>query len=109
MELNKIDTSTQEGKWLMAAVAILTTSKSITLQGEIKDGTCITPMGMLDKINSLSEYMYEKAGVWGVDISWKILYDERDLGNVMKPQDCRFIGDSRKECEDFVTRHKPVL
>ena len=40
-------------------------------------------------------------GVFGVDINWKIQFDAKDLGNVMKPEDCRFTG-TQKECSDFI-------
>jgi hypothetical protein len=45
-------------------------------------------------------------GVYGVDINWNIQWDKSDLGNVMKSQDCRFIG-SEKECIKFIEKYKP--
>ena len=42
--------------------------------------------------------------VCAVDIKWNIKQHATDLSNVMKPEDCRYIG-TYKECINFLARN----
>lgn len=46
-------------------------------------------------------------GVYGVTVDWVLKWDDRDLGNVMKSEECRFIGNGI-ECLKFIKENKPV-
>ncbi len=43
--------------------------------------------------------------VCGVNLDWVIVCHPKNLGNVMKAKDCRFIG-TKKECGLFVSEHR---
>ena len=55
----------------------------------------------------LAEREKEK-GVFAVDLDWEVRYDEKDLANIMKPDECRFIG-NQLECLQFIIKNKPQL
>ncbi len=44
--------------------------------------------------------------VFAVNLKWEILSHESDLSQVMKPEDCRFIG-TEDECTVFIKQNKP--
>jgi len=58
MRLSEVNTNSAEGRLLMAALAILTTSKEVNIKGFIGDGTKKTPDDMLDLVGDLSKEMY---------------------------------------------------
>ena len=43
--------------------------------------------------------------VCGVNLNWEIVCHPKSLENVMKPEDCRFIG-TKKGCELFISKYK---
>lgn len=59
MTIRDINTATPEGKLLMAALAILTTTKEVKINGTIVNGTDTTPDQMLAHVNALSIEMYK--------------------------------------------------
>lgn len=60
-DISDIDQKTKEGRLLIAALAILTTSKSIHLAGKDRPGDKMTPFQVLDKIKALAEDIYKDA------------------------------------------------
>lgn len=58
MELNKINDKTPEGRLLLMAVAALTVSPAISVNGKELDGRQITPMDMLDRLNEVAREVY---------------------------------------------------
>lgn len=55
MELKSINQNTKEGRLLMAAIAVLTTSKSINILGQEVDGTMCTPDTVLNSLKNLDD------------------------------------------------------
>jgi len=63
--------------------------------------------GNLDFTPSQQPVPQGTEGVYAVDLSWGIKWDETDLSNVMEAKDCRFVG-TAKECADFILFQKPT-
>lgn len=59
MTINEINTDTREGKLLMAALAMLTTTEEVSYLGTVITGTITTPDEMLDFVNAVSEKIYK--------------------------------------------------
>lgn len=59
MELNEINDKTMEGRLLMMAVAALTVSPEVHINGEILDGRKVTPMEMLDHVKAVADEVYK--------------------------------------------------
>lgn len=58
MTISDINTATVEGRLLMAALAILTTTPELIVQGEKVKGTDTTPDKMLGHVEQLTKVMY---------------------------------------------------
>lgn len=58
MNISEINTSTKEGKLLMMALAALTVSPSICVNGQQLDGTKMTPDEMLSEISKTADLVY---------------------------------------------------
>lgn len=58
MNINEINTSTKEGKLLMMALAALTVSPSICINGHELDGRKMTPDEMLTEISKTADLVY---------------------------------------------------
>jgi hypothetical protein len=59
--LSAIDTNQKEGRYLLAALAVLTTSPELTIQGESVRGSATHPDDMLDRVYALQETMFKDA------------------------------------------------
>lgn len=46
-----------------------------------------------------------KKDIFGVDINWELKHHSTDLGVVMNPEDCKFIG-TKEECKTFIKDNK---
>lgn len=58
MNINEINTETKEGKLLMMALAALTVSPSICINGQELDGRKMTPDEMLSEISKTADLVY---------------------------------------------------
>jgi hypothetical protein len=56
-----INTKTQEGRYLMAALAILTTQSKLKLFGKIRNGERMMPSQMMDVLYKMQKLIYESA------------------------------------------------
>lgn len=59
MEINEINTETKEGKLLLMAVAALTCSPEVHVNGKVFNGRKTTPFEMLDEINEVAEEVFK--------------------------------------------------
>lgn len=58
MQLNQINDKTMEGRLLMMALAALTVSPQIQVDGESLDGRQSTPDAMLNRIKNVADKVY---------------------------------------------------
>jgi hypothetical protein len=58
MTLNNIDINSREGRLLMAALCILTTSPELTIDGKKVDGRKLNPNDLLNQLVDFGEWMY---------------------------------------------------
>lgn len=58
MNLYDIDTDTEEGKLLIAAIAALTVSKEISLNGKEYNGRRLTPYQVLRKLKAVVKIIF---------------------------------------------------
>lgn len=58
IKFSEIDTNSKEGRYLMAAIAMLTTQPSLVIFGKKKKGTSMTPDEMIKALGGLCEKMY---------------------------------------------------
>lgn len=47
--------------------------------------------------------------IWGVKTDWTLVSHPSDLGQVMKADECRYVGGSKHECMDFIEKNKPKI
>ncbi len=52
-EINEIDTTTKEGKYLLMSLAAITTSPKVALNGKIRDGRKMTPFEAIAEIGKV--------------------------------------------------------
>jgi|SRR6185312_6477137 len=74
--LSDVNTNTKEGRYLMAALAILTTQPKLKLFGEERSGEQMTPDEMLGQVYKLQETMYEDAGDIPDMVEEKLTFEE---------------------------------
>lgn len=86
MELKSINQNTEDGRLLMAAIAMLTTSKSICIFGEQKDGTMLTPDTVLTCLKTLADRMDEDHGTKGENPESPLLTAARPLIKLLAMQ-----------------------
>lgn len=74
--LSDVNTNSKEGRYLMAALAILTTQPKLKLFGEDKSGEQMAPDEMLEQVYKLQETMYEDAGDIPDMVEEKLTFEE---------------------------------
>ncbi len=74
--LSDVNTNSKEGRYLMAALAILTTQPKLKLFGEDKSGEQMTPNEMLEHIYKLQKTMYEDTTDIPDTVEEKLTFDE---------------------------------
>lgn len=63
MKLNEIDTTTEQGRFFMMALAALTVSPNIHINGKELDGRQMTPDQMLNEIEEVSNKVFKEDGI----------------------------------------------
>lgn len=59
MQFRDIDQQTQEGKLLLAAVSVLTTSKKLRILGRKVNGRLLTPDEIVEELCKISKIVYQ--------------------------------------------------
>lgn len=59
MTILEINNETKEGRMLIAALAVITTSPKVTLRGKRINGQKITPMQVLQELDKLQKEIYK--------------------------------------------------
>lgn len=59
-----------------------------------------------ENLDACIEKLKAQQGVFAVDPHWNLRFHAMDLGQIMSPDQCRFIG-SAQDCTDFIKQHKP--
>lgn len=60
MLISDINTGTIDGRLLMAALSILTTTEEVTINGQTITGTMTTPDEMLMHVETLATHMFKE-------------------------------------------------
>lgn len=58
-----------------------------------------------DEVERIEKIIKSINEIYAVDINWEIKSHPTNLSNIMKVEDCRFIG-TEKECLNFIKEHK---
>ena len=96
--MSDIDLNTKEGRYLSAALAILTTNKKLTLFKEKVNGKKMEPNQMLEEVGKLEQIMYADAIPIPTDIPEQPITFEAALSSLIN----KYSMENKSNTPDFI-------